>query len=366
KRVLDQLWRTRSDVDRELHATATYPVLTLPNEVTVEIFIRCLWILDPPCIPQCTGSAPFVLSRVCRAWRDIALNTPILWSKLKVWFDQIALRRSSPGFGEDIVDEWLSRAKYHPLSLDFAGPSSRLRNVIHRWSHRMQRFRLDMGPHCDIRALELDSAAFPLLQSATLSCYNYSLPRVHPPPVLFGDAPHFHDIHLCGLPGLNLDRFTLPCLQLTKFHGTIRDLQLFTLAPNLAELRCTFHPNGDDFMVITQRSLRFVDLGEESASLLQYLTLPALRCLKVYNYDIQDWVEPFLRRSSPPLISLTVSGSKIDYWAQHISLVAGTLETLEFMYVSDEDLPLLLHLLDTPILDSPQNPHSQLRSCGYV
>ncbi|KAJ6515491.1 hypothetical protein C8R45DRAFT_888353 [Mycena sanguinolenta] len=352
KRVLDQLLRTRSDVERELHATATYPVLTLPVEVTAEIFLHCLGVLDPPSIPQSSGSAPIVLSRVCRAWRDIAFSTPILWSQLRVQFERISPSKKEPT--EGIVDGWLSRAKYHPLSLDFSYRDvspERLRDMIRRWSHRVERLRLDIYSGCDIHLLELDSAAFPLLQGATLRCPQ--APNLNPQrsAILFGDAVHFHDLKL----PFNLHGFTLPWPQLTKFHGALPDLRLFTLAPNLAQVTCTFYPAEDHYMMITHRTLRSLTIGDDDTSpLLKYLTLPALQCLDISNIETYDrgdleLVMSFLRRSSPPLASVSFSGYQIAYWAQCIPLVADTLKTLELIGPYDQDGDCL-NILGTSVL----------------
>ncbi|KAJ7762607.1 hypothetical protein B0H16DRAFT_1263925, partial [Mycena metata] len=53
-----------------------YPVLTLPVEITTEIFVRCL----PRYSAYPSGNvAPMLLGRICRQWRNIACSTPRLW-----------------------------------------------------------------------------------------------------------------------------------------------------------------------------------------------------------------------------------------------------------------------------------------------
>ncbi|KAJ7898614.1 hypothetical protein B0H14DRAFT_2315033, partial [Mycena olivaceomarginata] len=54
-----------------------YPVLTLPPEITTEIFIRCLpvqWYHLPS--PR---DAPLLLLQICSSWRALTLCTPALW-----------------------------------------------------------------------------------------------------------------------------------------------------------------------------------------------------------------------------------------------------------------------------------------------
>ncbi|KAJ7672404.1 hypothetical protein DFH06DRAFT_1319828 [Mycena polygramma] len=56
----------------------TYPVLTLPHEITSEIFIRFLPAY-PECPPPIGLLSPYLLCQICRKWRDIAFATPALW-----------------------------------------------------------------------------------------------------------------------------------------------------------------------------------------------------------------------------------------------------------------------------------------------
>ncbi|KAF8134203.1 hypothetical protein K438DRAFT_1883436, partial [Mycena galopus ATCC 62051] len=55
-----------------------YPVLTLPNEITAEIFTHSL-LLYPDCPPFAGRDSPTLFTQICRQWREIALETPILW-----------------------------------------------------------------------------------------------------------------------------------------------------------------------------------------------------------------------------------------------------------------------------------------------
>ncbi|KAF8213951.1 hypothetical protein K438DRAFT_1956049 [Mycena galopus ATCC 62051] len=279
RRVLDELQQTRSDVEGELHGTETFPVLRLPTEITAENFEHC----DP--LSEDLESGPVVLASVCRLWRNIALGTPILWSNLQFVFDSISSEMAlAPGFVEGLIDQWFARAGNHSLSLSFyLGEEnnlfalSRLRAIIHRWSHRVRSFELDIGSH-DFRSLRLDSAAFPLLQSATLEFYSPELNLV--PVAVFGDVPHLHELKLswCILPSILM----LPWLQLTKIEAVLSDLALFALAPNLTEMTCSFEPFHSDFIGITHRSLRSLTITEDSSTdILQFLTIPALQYLKV-------------------------------------------------------------------------------------
>ncbi|KAJ6610367.1 hypothetical protein B0H10DRAFT_413319 [Mycena sp. CBHHK59/15] len=65
QQVLDKLETDRRSVQLQLQSVV-YPVLTLPHEITPEIFMYCLPELAS------TLRAPLLLLRVCRAWNSVA------------------------------------------------------------------------------------------------------------------------------------------------------------------------------------------------------------------------------------------------------------------------------------------------------
>jgi hypothetical protein len=91
-----------------------YPILTLPVEVTSEIFLHCL-----PVKPgQPDGRvAPMLLGQICQKWRNIAYSNPRLWAALGIdfwgWIGGLNF----------LVREWLRRAGSVPLSLRLVLPN---------------------------------------------------------------------------------------------------------------------------------------------------------------------------------------------------------------------------------------------------
>ncbi|KAJ7672425.1 hypothetical protein DFH06DRAFT_92831 [Mycena polygramma] len=61
----------------------TYPVLTLPNEITSEIIVHFL-----PIYPKCPSPigllSPYLLCQICGKWRDIVFATPALWRAISL------------------------------------------------------------------------------------------------------------------------------------------------------------------------------------------------------------------------------------------------------------------------------------------
>ncbi|KAJ7241350.1 hypothetical protein B0H12DRAFT_1024223, partial [Mycena haematopus] len=74
--ILQELKQQRSSILSELNLVV-YPVLTLPPEITAQIFLWCvdveLRLLQTPSV------APLLLTQICRDWRALALSTPALW-----------------------------------------------------------------------------------------------------------------------------------------------------------------------------------------------------------------------------------------------------------------------------------------------
>ncbi|KAJ7167598.1 hypothetical protein C8R46DRAFT_1093542, partial [Mycena filopes] len=56
-----------------------YPILTLPPEITTEIFLCCLPEKRLGDVVN-TMEAPLLLLQVCSVWRQIAISTRRLWT----------------------------------------------------------------------------------------------------------------------------------------------------------------------------------------------------------------------------------------------------------------------------------------------
>ncbi|KAJ6486441.1 hypothetical protein C8R47DRAFT_1277939 [Mycena vitilis] len=141
----------------------------------------------------------------------------------------------------------------------------------------------------------------------------------------------------------------LPWLQLTTFDGNVSTLDLFTLAPNLVEVSCDFDSDNHlPSVATTHLRLNSLTLRNGSLDILQYLTLPALKHLDLDElaYEGYHSLEPFLMRSSPPLLSLSVRADDDDcyqHWRRCLLLVASTLEKLEVSQPTPEVMIDLCH-----------------------
>ncbi|KAF8213979.1 hypothetical protein K438DRAFT_1956080 [Mycena galopus ATCC 62051] len=200
---------------------------------------------------------------------------------------------------------------------------TRLRDLIHRWSRRIQYIRLDAR---DIRPLELDVAEFPQLRSASFG-YDDDTRAI----TLFANAPCFHALDL-QFEGFRRSRLALPWLQLTKFEGALW-LELFTLAPNLSEVTCTYDPNPGDVVAITHRNLRSLTI-RSSADILRHLILPALGHLAV----AESAAAPPPASSQWGLYSDTISAHLLRLARAGMDIYSGTEDKNYALIASDTAL----------------------------
>ncbi|KAJ7044862.1 hypothetical protein C8F04DRAFT_1069818 [Mycena alexandri] len=369
KRVLLDLRRTRIALEREINETAMYPILTLPVEITTEIFHQ-LPLKIGLGFYMYRNTAPVSLTAVCRSWRAIALGTPELWSTLKITFDHLpSTVTATPGLVEFFIDQWFSRAGACPLSLtlslplsedadDDSFPLSRMRDVVHRYSHRLRYLELNLGDNGDdLGELELHASSFPLLQAASFRCDESGTETQ-----VFGDAPQLRSLHIGGY-GVIPASFHLPWQQLTTFEGSIDNLDLFIVAPNLIDVKCDWTGDDSNPRIITHSCITSFAVADTiSDEILQYLTLPSLKHLDLSKSDTYDFLESFIERSSPPLISLQVwaADPAFTQWHKALVHVAATLENIEISYASQEVMASTLSLWERPWASSPWRTLSAL------
>ncbi|KAF7352364.1 F-box domain-containing protein [Mycena venus] len=319
KLALTVLEQNLTDVQRQLFATAIFPVLKLPNELTSEIFALCV-----PAIEEL---------REGKYTRPAAL-----WATLKIRFDLIDKDIvNEPGKVETFVEQWLQRAARRPLNyIPF---------------HQKIEY-LELYSRHPLHQLGLDLAAFPLLKRVAVGDF-FARPNTLNPYNVFAHAPQLHTLLLPDevvLPFLRV-----PWQQLTRFEGGVDNFQLFRTAPNLIEAKCSVQDVDEaDFFPITPIShacLQSLTLTltippwQGGIDILSCLTLPALRSL-----HICDTIAPIddhsmlLRRSAVSLrtFSVNVHCDRHGKWAKFFSRSNDTLENLEVLNPSEEFLKGIL------------------------
>ncbi|KAJ7356476.1 hypothetical protein DFH08DRAFT_1075667 [Mycena albidolilacea] len=283
-----------------------YPVLTLPTEITVEIFIHFLPIY-PACPPLLGPYSPTLLTQICRAWREIALETPALWRA--IWMSpSMPFERQPPLF-----DMWLSRSLCYPLSLDFSeNDINRLHTtkvlsaaIVHcaRWEH----LNLELSTSL-LRTIE---GPMPLLRSLNLQLVDQDLVATQ---VASRETPLLRTVVLNHFSAGTL---ALPWSQLTSL--TLRWVYLQECVPilqqtsNLVHCRLEFDDNHFDTVHnITLPALESLTLtGGSAIRYLETFTVPALRDLQVPELLLEpnpiEILAAFISRSCSKLQNLHIT-----------------------------------------------------------
>ncbi|KAJ6553506.1 hypothetical protein DFH09DRAFT_1166793 [Mycena vulgaris] len=306
------------------------PVLTLPTEITAEIFAHCLPTL--PSTPR-TDSAPLLLGCICSTWRSIAVATPELWSALKIALSKAPL---------ELIETWLSRAQNWPLSLvvDCFQSDGKFIDVLQRHSHTWRDVELGL-PFEQFYSFGPD-LHLPMLKRLAIGAVDYCAP-VGEPITAFRRAPVMRHLRLLGsvLPG----DITLPWAQLTSFESDALSsdecLAILKYTPNIAECRVGIYFTAlDDLPDVPPRtsliSLCISSHLWEVMDILDHIVAPALQALDLKRIVIAaDYYLPPLHRF------LSTSGCRLRELAIRIqntdeSQIKGVIELLETQAVLEE------------------------------
>ncbi|KAJ7633164.1 hypothetical protein FB45DRAFT_1003310 [Roridomyces roridus] len=258
QRLMDSLLAEREQCQQTL-ADYKYPILTLPAEITSEIFMQ--FLPSYPHRPSVIGpQSPSFLLQICRRWRDVASATPALWStmKLKLYNPRHHAQQ------RDLPKMWLQRSGNCSLSLllDYLkgveDEESIVEECIDALLSHASRWQ-DMEMLLPLEGLRNIAGSMPLLRSMTMGMESGE-ERPETPVALFTDAPALKRVVLYG----SFDPFlvALPWSQITSLtaeavyakeaveilrHATIQDY--FSIPPlPLRSLRLQCAGRGTDEM----------------------------------------------------------------------------------------------------------------------
>ncbi|KAJ7286875.1 hypothetical protein C8J57DRAFT_1215176 [Mycena rebaudengoi] len=373
---IEALSNERDVAQAELESIS-YPILTLPTEITIEIFQSCL--PSDAVKPSPTG-VPLIFGRICRQWRNIALATPRLWSSV----DISGMPGSSTGNALlcTFLKTWLARSASHPLTFTwddtakmlYSDSTNALHDTVLRHAHRWRDVILALT-HADLVRYMSVSEGFPLLEKLTLY-----------PTESGAHASHFTALRVCPrLEHLLTDGSLLHSIpqhfplwsQLTRFHGRNVSLSqgwdVLTFAVGLECCTLRFHDNPSVTDLHPHRTpstlsrLRELWLMRETRKtlceaedleVLRFLTLPALDDLhfSTDNHHLSLFVD-LMARSSCPLTTVYFDSrlSKVNLVqfftaAPHIADLSidvgpkGLESLISILHATDGHLPNLFRL----------------------
>ncbi|KAJ7832821.1 hypothetical protein B0H13DRAFT_2111857 [Mycena leptocephala] len=288
-----------------------YPILTLPTEITAEIFARCL--PNEPAVPR-TDTAPLLLGRICSTWRTISLATPELWSFLK---------------------PWLSRAQSWPLTLTGGQCIAVLKRYSHLWRD------VGVGLRFDQFALFGPDLHLPMLERLAIGASDYPDP-VEDPLTVFRSAPALRHLHL--QESILPDNMVLPWAQLTSFESdaqsAVECMDILRCTPNLVDcvLNIHFFTDSEDLLDVPPltflASLRISSYWWGVLDILHHITVPALQKLDLKGVAIRmDYYLPplhrFLSKPECHLSELSIQLKEVDENVEEVIQLLETQPTLE-------------------------------------
>ncbi|KAJ7479777.1 hypothetical protein FB451DRAFT_1556610 [Mycena latifolia] len=281
-----------------------YPVLSLPHEITSEIFTKFL----PPRPYPVGPLSPSFLCRICKTWRDIALSTPSLWSAIHLNLDEGDRHPQQLR----VLQTWLERSKNCLLSVALEREEEHELDttafvkaiVLHsvRWA--------DMTIVLPLEELRLIQEDMPRLQQLTYGPHDLVANfLVAEPVVTFDRAPNLTNVVLstCFNPFV----IVLPWSQLTALEGCLFDNEIVHVLRQTTSLercslllhvsiRLTEPTTVPPLLHLTRLSISLHGVGiYTSVRLFDALTLPVLQLLQLDEHVLRGDLEP----SMPALVS---------------------------------------------------------------
>ncbi|THH05232.1 hypothetical protein EW145_g4947 [Phellinidium pouzarii] len=319
-------------------------VVEIPELLSL-IFVHCL-----PTSKFATPDpkkAPLILSHVCKHWRNVALNTPCLWTTLRMFSHGCS--EETANLQIQVLNHWIRFSGRCHLSFKLAyvyvgtGDVSvdPILQTILNHADRCRHIDIKVPPQCDYPFLKwlekgshvleflrisssdyayedisvtMDLSKFPNLRSFFVKCTRLQLTWIDVPTCLqtFSLKCNKFSLKSCNSIAKTLKKFHLLLIEtenqnifevMAKCFPELESLEYYMVMPS-------FVPRGRiEFPHL--RRLVLSSEGLESSSLYNSLYLPSLSSLDVYlkfAYDT-NWphLAALLRDSSPPLKKLTIN-----------------------------------------------------------
>lgn len=343
-----KLAKQRSNIEKALsiRRSRLAPVHRIPSELLADIFIWAVVFGDSSDelfsnkTLQYSNREQVLLLRVCKRWRDVAMNTPKLWARLG-----INITRPYQKHSGDELQSWLTRSGRYALDLRIGYGVKRgwstiqhesadgwqfmeaaVQNVVPHMK-RCRSFTGHMSPTVINNLFSREDNVLPLLDKLSIRCIaeagtiNVNLsnfPRLASLSCRFDKEPLDMEFSGIGI-ALREVEMQLNTRQITHILESCPCLETCGLTLNgylgLDLVQPTFqHSSLKDFTIFSH--------GMEYEQVLDHLCLPSL---KIFYLDVREdvleqpweYLTALLQRSCPPLVTLTLVWFK-THWEPEV------------------------------------------------
>ncbi|KAJ7627847.1 hypothetical protein DFH06DRAFT_1057715, partial [Mycena polygramma] len=318
--------RRRTDILRsvEAHKVVFSPIRRVPPEILGEIFSSVVHATfhfgDISQVkPPVSRHAPWLLTRVCRHWAAVALETPALWSMVFLDLDSMGQHGAV-----SMTELCLQRSRNMPLNVKIFCHGHESHAVLdaatsasNRWKHAYISILFPLAFQLRsirgrLSALTTLDISFDLAEADMIVDENDSFWSI------LADAPRLTTLitHCWDLECFLRTPFTLPWHQLTRLSTTFTSnteaLSMLRRLSNIVECKLAFDRNevlqSDLAMKTHLPHLRFLALQIETehppqliqlkhTSVLDFLSTPSLRDLETIDTADEESVLGLVTRS---------------------------------------------------------------------
>ncbi|KAJ7217143.1 hypothetical protein GGX14DRAFT_602192 [Mycena pura] len=296
------------------------PVLTVPNEVTIEIFLHVVSLMRKEWQPY-SGHSLLKLGSVCQTWRAVTLSTRTLWNnRVKIYCDCI-------GDAAKLLELCLPRAGGLPLDLDIGLPTdpssadtimSTLCQYGSQWQHihLSQPGRTAWTPRLNF-TIDCFPKSLPVLESFSLSKLpvDIFISSLRQAPqlrelILQTCSEAILDLPVNWLTTLVLFDFSIP--QLLVLLPYALNLEYLELGPAVEDEQ---GQKAATPFILLPRLRTFRCNNDLTAMVLQRLTLPALE--RLWLEELSDAginaIQSCVAQSNSTIGTLYVDGLRAEY-----------------------------------------------------